>query len=401
MMPTRVALFPYDDELKEDRRFLDDLMLVASALQTQVTRDVGPIWGVSAVISAFSSLDRIPRGYLPFGITSTLPLNRKGFHFTPDGRPMALVEHRGDWSTSVSHELIEMLIDPTGMNTKLAPSIADIKLDAVEDSAKVVKNVRAYKRQELVIYLVEACDPCEQSTYTIGTVNVSDFVTPEFYDSEPGPAYTRYSFTGRITRPLGLLPGGLITWRTDEPRPAVFQAAAHGRGTRPTPPAELEITRVAPAPDRLSRAWIDAHPQGRQAAKAAARKKDDRPQPRSYLDTSRAARDYAAGVRTQVQNALDASGPSQSLEQLLTLVRKLARDDRFRERFRRDPAGAIASLGIPVPPGLPPRGQPLDVPLQPAAHYQRLQYLLEGEYRIGYSFTEPDALLWAARFPGR
>src|SRR5947209_1143130 len=110
MMPARVALFPYEDELRADPDFLDELMLVASALQTQMTRDVGPIWGVSAVVSPFSSLDVVPEGYIPFGITQeALPLNRSGFHFTPDGQPMALIEHCGDWATAASHELIEML----------------------------------------------------------------------------------------------------------------------------------------------------------------------------------------------------------------------------------------------------------------------------------------------------
>jgi hypothetical protein len=42
-------------------------------------------------------------------------------------------------------------------------------------------------------------------------VQVSDFITPHFYDPNP-IAGTRYSFTAAVKAPRGLLPGGYITW---------------------------------------------------------------------------------------------------------------------------------------------------------------------------------------------
>src|SRR5262249_6210312 len=41
------------------------LTRVAAALQKQATRDFGPIWGVSATVGAFASLDDVPLGYWP------------------------------------------------------------------------------------------------------------------------------------------------------------------------------------------------------------------------------------------------------------------------------------------------------------------------------------------------
>jgi hypothetical protein len=52
----------------------------------------------------------------------------------------------------------------------------------------------------------EACDPCEAtSNYEIRGV-VSDFITPHFYDSVTASG-TRH-FTGAVTKPRQILPGG-------------------------------------------------------------------------------------------------------------------------------------------------------------------------------------------------
>src|SRR5438270_10054624 len=41
------------------------LARVSAALQRQVTRDFGPIWGIRATVDAFGSLDDVPLGYWP------------------------------------------------------------------------------------------------------------------------------------------------------------------------------------------------------------------------------------------------------------------------------------------------------------------------------------------------
>src|SRR5438067_753282 len=42
-----------------------DLMLVAAAVQKQVTRDFTPLWGIAATVDAFEDLASVPSDYRP------------------------------------------------------------------------------------------------------------------------------------------------------------------------------------------------------------------------------------------------------------------------------------------------------------------------------------------------
>ena len=53
MLPMQVALVPYEDAPVDHSR----LLRVAAALQTQVERDLGPIWDVCAVVAPFLKLE--------------------------------------------------------------------------------------------------------------------------------------------------------------------------------------------------------------------------------------------------------------------------------------------------------------------------------------------------------
>ncbi len=211
-----------------------ELATVAQALQQQVIGDVAPIWGVSGVVTAFPEARQVPGGCLPVIIVSAdaLPTKRRTFHMLAGGVPAALVAYDDDWTVAASHELIEMLCDPSGIRTIPGPSL--------------------HAEQGLVEYLMEVCDPCEGSSYEIDGVRVSDFVTPQYYGL-PSEGGNRYSFRGRLGAPLALHEGGYITWRTEHGD--VYQAFASGRG-------EPTIKPLEERPLALSRQWIDAHPKG-------------------------------------------------------------------------------------------------------------------------------------------
>ena len=232
-MTVKIALVRH---VKDESRGPSDeeLAAAAQALQQQVVGDVAPIWGVSAVVTAFPEARQVPSGYLPVIIVGAdaLPTKRRTFHMLAGGVPAALVAYDEEWTVAASHELIEMLCDPSGIRTIPGPSL--------------------HAEQGLVEYLMEVCDPCEGSDYEIGDVRVSDFVTPQYYGL-PSQSGNRYSFTGRLSGPLALHEGGYITWRTEQGK--VFQAHASG-GAEPT------IKPLEERPLALSRQWIDAHPKG-------------------------------------------------------------------------------------------------------------------------------------------
>ena len=199
MLPNKVALVSKSGNVQ-----LDELTRVADALSIQVAHDLSPIWGISATVTAFGG-QQVPPGYWPIFVVDNLPPNEGGFHWTKHRQPFAEVEAGDSWSLSASHELIEMLVDPSGSRLVAGPELT-------VQGGQIVENPN--KRVE---YLVEACDPCEAPDYAylIQDVAVSDFFTPHFHDPVASSG-TRYSFTGALTKPRDVLKGGYISWSDPE-----------------------------------------------------------------------------------------------------------------------------------------------------------------------------------------
>src|SRR5258708_2065059 len=179
-----------------------DLARVAAAINLQVSRDFQPIWQISAVISALPDPDSIPPGVWPiFLVDDTGYDGAAGLHLTKHNQPYALVAMGKTWSLTVSHETLEMLVDPSG--NKLQTSTA------VEVVAGSVQDVPGRK----VDYLVEVADPSEdaENAYFIDDVLVTDFYTPNFFDPMTASG-VRYSFSGKVNRPRQILKNGYISW---------------------------------------------------------------------------------------------------------------------------------------------------------------------------------------------
>lgn len=171
---------------------------VAAALQKQVTRDFGPLWGVSATVSAFTRLEDVPVAYWPI-LVGEEGQGGGGVHLDQNNQPYALVDFTTDWTVTASHECLEMLADPFG-NRLVAGDSPDPE------------------RPGRVAFLVEVCDPCEVPSlgYTVNGVRVSDFYTPRYFEP-PQPAASagaaRYDFMGHITAPRQVLEGGYLSWQ--------------------------------------------------------------------------------------------------------------------------------------------------------------------------------------------
>ncbi|HXK26401.1 MAG TPA: hypothetical protein VMS55_27305 [Myxococcota bacterium] len=180
---------------------LKELTAVSAALQRQVTRDVSPIWDISATVDAFATLEDVPINYWPMIAMDDIGYDgAAGIHLDKDGQPFALITSSNDhdvWSLTASHECLEMLVDPFG-NRLMAG-----------DSPK--------RDQGRVSFLVEVCDPSEAAdfAYSVNGVMVSDFYTPAFFDPVTADG-VRYSFTSAIREPRDVLPGGYLTWQDAE-----------------------------------------------------------------------------------------------------------------------------------------------------------------------------------------
>ncbi|HUK34017.1 MAG TPA: hypothetical protein VLV86_08920 [Vicinamibacterales bacterium] len=195
-MVTHVALVPRG--VKVD---ISDVTRVAAALSIQIARDLAPIWGVNATVSAFAQSKDVPVGYWPIYIEdpSKLPKGAGGVHLDRHNQPYALIETGDEWSLDASHECLEMLVDPSGNKVRANPIL---------DQAIAL----GYPERQ-VQYVVEACDPIEdaQYGYQINGVLVSDFFTPHFYDPVKS-AGVQYDFTGALSSPRSVLTNGYISW---------------------------------------------------------------------------------------------------------------------------------------------------------------------------------------------
>jgi hypothetical protein len=218
MLPIKIALIS-----KTPRLTFAELSKVAAALTTQVARDVAPIWNVSAAVEALDK--NVPPGYWPIFVLPKLKPGEGGFHKTRHQQPYAEVEYGDAWSLSASHELIEMLIDPSASHLVAGPELEISGNAIVENSRKRVE------------YLLEACDPSEDQKYAylIDDVIVSDFFTPRYHDPVKS-AGAKFSFTGAITRPREVLPGGYISW-FDPAAEKIWQIQYFGK------PERVDLTR--------------------------------------------------------------------------------------------------------------------------------------------------------------
>jgi hypothetical protein len=210
---------------------LPELTRGAAAIQKQVLRDFARVWTVQATVSAFGRLEDVPLGYWRVLVVGDIHAQSIGFHRSQDGQPFALVLFREDWATTASHEILEMLADPSG-DRVLAGESPDASQGQVE-------------------FLVEVCDPCADPElgYDIDGFRVSDFVTPQYYVPVAIPG-AQYSFKGHVTAPYTVLSGGYLCWRlpgTNE----WFQATADD---------ELQIVPIpGPVTGASLRESIDRH----------------------------------------------------------------------------------------------------------------------------------------------
>jgi hypothetical protein len=166
-----------------------DLYAIAKALTIQAQRDFAPATGAPAAHVTFA---RSPHaGVWTIGLFADPDQpGALGYHdLDPNGHPLAKVfpkldaQDGANLSTTISHELLEMLADPW-----------------LTLAAQTSKGFAAY----------EACDAVEADEYEIDGVKVSDFVTPAWYEGTGD----RFDFLGLCKHALEVRPGGYAQFNT-------------------------------------------------------------------------------------------------------------------------------------------------------------------------------------------
>lgn len=173
-----------------------EMAQACAAVQQQATRDLAPAWHVGATVQAFPE-GRTPAGYWRVTLEDGLDEpGALGFHDDDHRQPFARVDaSQGDWPVTLSHEVVEMLVDPFGARLWVYHTDPG----------------------ERVRVLIEACDPPENATYLVDGVPVSDFVLPAYYRHRKRRATVPLT---HLDEPLaaidgiglGLAPGGYVSW---------------------------------------------------------------------------------------------------------------------------------------------------------------------------------------------
>jgi hypothetical protein len=194
MIPVHVAIVDKTNTVSPQ-----DMALLAGALNSQIQNDVAPVWHVAATCGAYADVP--PHTW---GIVIEQSLDQPGalgYHTDANNQPISYIEMTPDYSVTCSHELLEMLVDPWGnrMHAALPPQGSNFSDFGLKDV------------NERVYYLLEVCDPCENSSYQTGGVLVSDFLTERWYRSSP-VACAEYSHTGYCAQPRQVAEGGYVSF---------------------------------------------------------------------------------------------------------------------------------------------------------------------------------------------
>lgn len=193
-IPVHLALIDQSGDVP-----LEELQVLAGSLSEQITRDFAPIWQVNASVGAYTSP---PANTWAVEIQAELDQpGALGYHTDQNNQPVAYVKYTSDYSTTISHEVLEMLADPYGnrMHGALIPYNTTPEQFGMTDVNQQVQ------------YLLEVCDPCEAKSYSVGQNLLSDFLIPDWYFQSPQVGKFS-SFAGGCLRPREVADGGYVSF---------------------------------------------------------------------------------------------------------------------------------------------------------------------------------------------
>ena len=186
--------------------------MAVAAVGVQVSRDFQPEWGRGATLSASrvdlagaqanvnGALDAVIYVGESASDPSTGMAGAFGYHALNYGQlPYAFVyldvcaQYGEAWSCTLSHEVLELLADPTTVITVTGPAPAGVGAEG-----------------QTVAYDLEICDPTQGDHYEIDQVAVANFVTRRYFGIVGGPGAT--NFLDLSLDAFGVRPGGYIQY---------------------------------------------------------------------------------------------------------------------------------------------------------------------------------------------
>lgn len=182
----------------------NDLQKAVSAIQHQVTEHFYPLHGVEAEIKPFRSISDVPEGFYLITIKYEIQNNElDGLHnLNEKGQPFGEIKYWKRWTYTLSHEILEMIKNPFLKEYRKAKSIFD-------------------EETENPLFVEEVADATDGKGYEIQGVEVSNFITLNWYDLYDNEYYfklgtrskpLKYDYLGILTKPRQLYEGGNVAW---------------------------------------------------------------------------------------------------------------------------------------------------------------------------------------------
>ncbi len=167
-----------------------DFDALIAAMQVFVDEHVAPVWGTRAKL--VRSKGFVPGKWAMVFLDDADHAHSLAYHdLTPDGFPQAKVfvkttlRNKKLVSVSASHELVEMLVDPS------------INMVTMRPGSKLV-------------YGYESADPVEELTFRVDRIPMTNFVYPAYFEAFHKPGSVRFDHLDKINKPFEIHPGGYL-----------------------------------------------------------------------------------------------------------------------------------------------------------------------------------------------
>lgn len=175
-----------------------NLEKLAKALTFQAQSHLLPYHAVSGTFEVRKDL---PNGYIPFFIQYDINSpNQAGYHWVENGIPYVRVKFTRDFDQlclTCSHEALETIVNPQIKKFGQGQDFAILNRRGAE--------------------MFEICDICQtkEFAYRIDGVMVSNFVTPNYYDTVTKKGL-RYDYLGLVSQAGEILEGGYKSFKISD-----------------------------------------------------------------------------------------------------------------------------------------------------------------------------------------